>query len=210
VLPALVERTGDAGVRAWSAGCSTGQEAYSLAAVLADVAGERALAEGRIRVYGTDVSQAAIRTARTGLYEDHLDPAVAAMPWARWLRVEGGRIQVDPRLRRALVFGTHDLLVHPPLGRLDIVLCRNTLMYFTHDAQLRVLAKLHFSLRDQGVLFSSRVDLPHLSRLFDVVSLHHRVVQRGGRVSRADAVRLASMHDGGAEASSEDWSSQEP
>lgn len=157
VLPTvLARRRPDAHLRAWSAGCATGEEAYTLAMLLAEAAGPDALAAGRVTVFATDVSERVVERGRTGRYRAEWLAGVPADYRDRYFRADGDHLVVRPALRRAVVFARHDLLRDPPLGRLDLVVCRNTLIYFTPAAQTGVLAGLYLALAPDGVLFTGR------------------------------------------------------
>ena len=152
VMPGLVAaHPDDLPLRVWVAGCSSGEETYSLAMLLLEriEAGGRPL---RLQVFASDVDPDAIATARDGTY-----PAAVAqtMPPARlarfFVREETGW-RAGPELRAAIVFTIHDVLADPPFSRLDMVSCRNLLIYLRPEAQLRVLDAFHFALRDGGIL----------------------------------------------------------
>jgi two-component system CheB/CheR fusion protein len=191
VIPRLVESGRP--IRAWSAGCATGEEAYTLAMLLAEAAGRPAVTADRVRVYATDVSEAAVAHGRAGWY-----PADAVLPIApdlaaRYFRPHGDGYVVCPELRRCVVFARHDLLTDPPLGRLDLVACRNTLMYFTPDAQVRALARLYFALAQGGYLLTGAAERAQVScDFFATASCEHNLYRRVGRQGQAEA--LAVLH----------------
>jgi two-component system, chemotaxis family, CheB/CheR fusion protein len=150
---------GGGAVRGWSAGCATGEEAYSLAIVLAELMGPEAYRQ-RVVIFATDVSAAAVATARAGRFSAR---RMETMPlWLRdaYFQRDGGDWAVRPGLRAKVVFGVHDLLRDPPIGRLDVITCRNTLIYFTRDAQVRALARLYLGLREDGLLFAGQSENP--------------------------------------------------
>lgn len=141
--------SGDA--RAWVAGCSTGQEAYSVAMVLLEALEARGERRG-VRIFATDVRPSALRIARRGWY-----PAAAAQELgperlARFFVPEDGGFRVSARLRDAVIFGQHDLLRDPPYAKLDLVSCRNLLMYLDRETQGEVLQRFHFGLQARGTL----------------------------------------------------------
>lgn len=159
-LPALLadKRPGD-GVRAWSAGCATGEEAYTLAMVLLEVAAEAGF-RGPTRVYGTDVSERAVERARAGRFSGERLAALPAPLRDRHFARHGDDWRPSMPLRRSIVFAGHDLLRDPPLGRVDVLVCRNTLMYFTPEAQAQVLARLYLGLEPGGILFTGNAENP--------------------------------------------------
>jgi two-component system CheB/CheR fusion protein len=185
VVPGLAESGRP--LRAWSAGCATGEEAYTLAIVLAEAAG--AADADRVRVYATDVSAAAVAAARTGRYTaDDVRPIPPDL-LARYLRPQGAGYVVSPELRRCVVFARHDLLTDPPLGRLRLVACRNTLMYFTPAAQVRTLARLYVALSPGGYLFTGSAERAQVwCDFFATESGPHNLYRRVGRERQADAL----------------------
>lgn len=149
----LRERSAVDGLRIWSAGCASGEEAYSLA-MLAHVAAETVGFRGDIKVFATDVHKGALTIASTGSYPRE---ALESLPEAyrdRFLRCEAdGRCRIEPFLRRSVVFAHHNLLADPPFTRIDLAVCRNLLIYLRPEAQNRALSALYFSLNPDGILF---------------------------------------------------------
>lgn len=152
VLPALIAEARNRGeLRIWSAGCATGEEAYSVAMLVADLLGDD-LESLPVRIFATDVSPDAVEFARRGLYPA---TAVAALPKEvvdrHFVRVDSG-YEVRKAIRSLIIFGEHDLARRAPFPRIDLVLCRNVLIYFTTDLQRRALQLFAFSLRLGGYL----------------------------------------------------------
>ena len=159
VLPRLLEPKGRHGlVRIWCAGVASGQEACSVAMALAEAMGMDEAAE-RVKIYGTDVDEEALSQARLASYSarelDDLDPGLRR----RYFEPVNGRFALRLPLRRALIFGRNDLVQDAPISRLDLLVCRNTLMYFNAETQARMLERFHFSLNDSGVLFLGRAEM---------------------------------------------------
>ncbi len=175
VVPSLVAGKGpqDA-VRVWSAGCASGEEAYSLAMVLAEALGP-GFAE-RAKIYATDADEDALVAARSGVYGPAALENVPEELRDKYFEQtgEGFRFKNDPR--RALIFGRHDITRDAPISHLDLLVCRNTLMYFNAEAQSKILERFHFALLETGYLFLGRAEmlLTHAD-LFRPVSLGHRV-----------------------------------
>jgi two-component system CheB/CheR fusion protein len=140
-------------VRVWVAGCATGEEVYSVAILLDEVRHERRWT-GRIRLFATDIQQEALKRASAGIYPAE---SLAAMPRARVERhftpEPGGKFRVAERLREMVVFATHNLISDAPFTQLDLICCRNVLIYFQPPTQSRVLGLFHFGLRTGGLLF---------------------------------------------------------
>ena len=154
VLPELF-KTSDAedGLRVWSAGCATGEEAYSLAILLSEQA-QKYKYKKPITLFATDVHRTSIDFAAQGLYEANRLKNVSAERLEQFFRPEGeGSYRVVPTLRKMIVFAPHNLIKDPPFTRLDLVCCRNLLIYLRPDMQDKVLSLFHFALRRGGVLF---------------------------------------------------------
>jgi two-component system, chemotaxis family, CheB/CheR fusion protein len=154
VLPHL--RAEGRQIRVWSAGCSTGEEAYTLAVLLASVLGDERYQES-VKIYATDADDDALRQARAARFplRSLVDAFGEDRAEACFERNDVG-YALRPDLRRAIVFGRHDLVQDPPISRVDLLVCRNTLMYFNADVQRKVLANFHFALNDDGCLFLGR------------------------------------------------------
>src|SRR5204862_5567828 len=181
-------------LRLWSAGCASGEEPYSIAMLLIRALGEEKVRE-HVKIYATDIDEEALTEARHGTY-----PAKAVQDVPRDL-LERCFERTDQHyafrrdLRRAVIFGRNDLVQDAPISRIDLLLCRNTLMYFTAETQSRILARFNFALRPHGHLFlgKSEMLLTHAD-LFTPVNLKHRVFSKVVRPTLRE--RLAFMADG--------------
>ncbi|SJZ66209.1 two-component system, chemotaxis family, CheB/CheR fusion protein [Trichlorobacter thiogenes] len=163
-------RSASDGFRVWSAGCATGEEAYSLAVLLHSIAQEVGFS-GDLKVFATDVHKGALEIASRGAYCEDL---IAGMPTPfleRYFRAEEeGCYRIDPQIRRMLVFAHHNLLSDPPFTRIDLAVCRNMLIYLQPDAQQRVLTALQFSLVPGGLLLLGPSEgVSHLPNAFSSV-----------------------------------------
>ena len=156
VVPTLVRR--DDEVRIWSAGCSSGEEAYSLAILFAEQMGIEAFIE-RVKIYATDIDDDALATARRGVYSHRLLEAVPEALREKYFEPNGGGMAFRPELRRRVIFGRLDLITDAPISRLDMLCCRNTLMYFNAETQTQILSRLHFALRDSGAIFLGKAEM---------------------------------------------------
>jgi two-component system CheB/CheR fusion protein len=197
VVPDLTTaRSAQDEIRVWSAGCSSGEEAYSLAILFAEVLGIDECIR-RLKIYGTDVDEEALREARAGVYSAKALDALSPQLRERYFEENGGRFAFRPDLRRRVIFGRHDITRDAPISRLDLLVCRNTLMYFNAEAQSQIVERFHFALRPGGHLFLGKAEmlLSETDR-FDVESIRHRVFQRrageagtpqGGTPLRLDA-----------------------
>ncbi len=171
--------------RIWSAGCATGEEAYTLA-MLAMEAAALVGFTGQCKVFATDLQQKNLDVAARGVYGPE---TMARLPEAlrqRWLAVDGeGNRRVVPELRRNVVFARHNLLVDPPFTRIDLVVCRNLLIYLKPTAQLQVLSQLHFALKPRGLLLlgSSETVGGLEGSEFEAIERAWRVYRKQGEVS---------------------------
>jgi two-component system, chemotaxis family, CheB/CheR fusion protein len=163
LIPSVLEAVdGDASIRVWSAGCATGQEPYSLALLFAEQLGVDAMRQ-RVKIYGTDIDEAALEIARRAEYSDRQVESVPYDLRERYFerRTTQGqeRYTLSPELRRCVIFGRHNLVSDAPISRVDLLLCRNTLMYFNSVFQQEVVNRLHFSLRPHGYLVLGKVEM---------------------------------------------------
>lgn len=138
-------------VRVWVPGCSTGEEAYSIAMVLLEYLGDRA-GGTPVQIFGTDISEASIETARVGVYVESALAEVSAERLRRFfVQVEGGR-QIARSIREMCVFARQDVARDPPFSRLDLISCRNLLIYMGPVLQQKVMGNFHYALRPTGFL----------------------------------------------------------
>jgi two-component system CheB/CheR fusion protein len=153
VLPELSASARERGdeLRMWSAGCATGEEAYSLAMLVAEALGDD-LADARVRIFATDIDSKALAFARQGLYPAAALKRLSSARRDRFFAQLEGGYEVRKPLRRLMVFGQHDLAQRSPFPRIDLILCRNVLIYFAPELQRRALQLFAFSLRDGGRL----------------------------------------------------------
>jgi two-component system CheB/CheR fusion protein len=146
-------------LRIWVVGCSTGEEAYSLAILMREaiLAARRDI---KLQVFASDIDAQAIAVAREGLYSLSIKDEIPADRLARNFVREDGGYRVTPALRGAVVFTVQDVLNDPPLSRMDMVSCRNLLIYLKPDAQAKVIGLFHFALRENGVLMLGMAETP--------------------------------------------------
>jgi two-component system CheB/CheR fusion protein len=182
VLPELVaeaRRRGDE-LRIWSAGCATGEEAYSLAMLIAEEVGENG-DDINVRIFATDLDAAAVNFARQGIYPERALAAVPPSMVERFFISHNGDFEVRKTIRSLLVFGEHDLGQRAPFPRIDLVLCRNVLIYFTAALQRRALQLFAFSLRPNGYLVLGKSEsISPLADYFSVDQSRLKVFRRAG------------------------------
>lgn len=181
VIPDIIRaHAPDRPIRIWIAGCSTGEEAYSLAMLFREqiVAAKLSI---KLQIFASDVDQDAIAVAREGLYPDTIEAEVSNERIARFFSKEDHSYRISPDLRAAVVFTVQDVLTDPPFSRLDFVSCRNLLIYLRPEAQTKVLALFHFALEPGGILLLGTSEtVGTLDSQFAVVSKAERIYQRTG------------------------------
>jgi len=195
-LPALIaNRPPDAAIRVWTAGCASGQEAYTIAIALAEIIGADAVRQ-RVKIYATDVDDEALAEARQGSYDERAVADIPAHLLESYFDRVNERYVFRKDLRRAVIFGRNDLVQDAPISRVDLLVCRNTLMYFNSETQARILKRFHFALDDQGLLFLGKAEmLLSQSAMFAPVDLRRRVFRK---VSRPGLAGQAVFGDAGA------------
>jgi len=173
-------------VRVWVAGASTGEEAYSLAMVVLEHL-ERAGKHCPVQIFATDASEDALAVARMGIYPAGIAAQVSAARLHRYfVEIDEGRhFQVSSELRGHVVFGLQNLFSDPPFSGVDLVVCRNVLIYLEPEVQKRVVLLLHFALKPDGFLFMGSAETPGMrDDLFSAVSKSSRIYRRVGTTPR--------------------------
>src|SRR4051812_1313720 len=196
VLPELLAvKPPDEPVRVWSAGCASGQEAYTVAMVLAEILGPEAYLE-RVKIYATDIDEAALATARLGTYSHKEVETVPDELRKRYFEPGDQRVAFRKDLRRAVIFGRNNLVQDAPISRLDLLVCRNTLMYFTAETQSQILRHFHFALRDHGPLMLGKSEMMISHRdFFEPADLKRRIFRRVARPPSLQS-RIAGLASG--------------
>jgi two-component system CheB/CheR fusion protein len=177
-------------IRAWSAGCATGEEAYSIAMILAEELGMDEFHE-RVKIYATDVDEEALDTARHAAYIDRQVEGLPPELLTKYFDRLDGLYFFRKDLRRQVIFGRHDLINDAPISRIDLLTCRNTLMYLNAETQAKVLARLHFALNDGGFLLLGRAEtmMAH-GQTFVPVDLKRRLSRKSSRGALRDRLAL--------------------
>jgi len=153
VIPSLVEHfAADGEIRVWSVGCATGEEPYSLAILLREALTTRKMTN-RVKIFATDIHPTSISSAMAGIYSAESIAALSAERRDRYFTPFGEGYRVNADLRSMVTFVNHNLLRDPPFTKIDLVVCRNLLIYLQPSAQKRALSIFHFSLKEQGILF---------------------------------------------------------
>ena len=195
ILPKLIARARerDRVLRFWAAGCATGEEPYSLAMLLTDLLGAE-LSEWSVKIFATDLDEAAINFARRGLYSENLLKGVPAEYWDRFFEHADHGYRISKTLRQMVIFGQQDLSRSAPFPRIDLVLCRNVLIYFTPELQEYVLNQFAFSLNPGGYLFLGKAETVRpIQSYYEMVNKHWKVYRCTG--SALPATRRQSLGD---------------
>ena len=164
-------------IRVWSVGCATGEEAYSLAILLAEEASRRNT-NLRPQIFASDLHDASLRQAREGFYPGEIEADVGQERLKRFFRKEDGGYRIREEIRELVVFAPHDLLSDPPFSRLDLILCRNVLIYLQRDVQQDVMGLFHYALRPDGFLAIGSSETIDPSGLFRQAPEKHPIYQR--------------------------------
>jgi two-component system CheB/CheR fusion protein len=175
-IPAiLASKAPEDPVRIWSAGCASGEEAYTLAILMAEALGADGFRQ-RVKIYATDVDEDALAQARRAVYTPGHIEAVPAALLEKYFEHADGNYTLTKDIRRAVTFGRHDLVQDAPISRVDFLACRNTLMYFNAEAQARIAARFHFALQRGGCLLLGKAEmLFNYTTTFVAVDLKRRV-----------------------------------
>jgi two-component system CheB/CheR fusion protein len=165
-------------IRVWVAGCATGEEAYSVAMLLHEQmeAQHKNLA---LQVFASDLDESAIKIARCALYPEGIAADVGPARLKRFFSAENGHYRVAKRVRESVVCAPQNLLSDPPFSKLDLITCRNAMMYFEADVQRRLIELFHFALRENGCLFLGKSEsLSGTAKLFEPISKEWRIFRR--------------------------------
>jgi len=199
IVPQILSRVrADGAIRVWSTGCASGEETYTLAMVLADQLGIEQFRR-RVKIYGSDVDEDALLEARHATYTTQQVQDIPPEFLSRYFERVDDRYLFNKDLRRSIIFGRHDLVQDAPISRVDLLVCRNTVMYFTRETQGKVLRRFHFALRNGGFLFMGRAELllTH-AELFTPVELKWRVFGKTVSQNLRDALPPTEPQESGA------------
>jgi two-component system CheB/CheR fusion protein len=179
VFPSLTEgRSAKNPIRIWVPGCATGEEVYSIAMTLVEYLGERHMPEA-IQIFGTDLSETAIEKARAGVYLDNIAQEVSSQRLARFFVKQDDHYRIAKSIRDLCIFARQDVTRDPPFSRLDLVSCRNLLIYLDTIAQRRVMQVFHYALHPQGYLMLGPSEsVGQAADLFELTDKHLRIYIR--------------------------------
>src|SRR5881409_72890 len=187
VFPSIIkQRPADAPIRVWAPECATGEEAYSLAIELLECLGDEA-ATVPIQLFGTDVSETSIATARAGVYPENIELDVPAARLRRFFVKLDGQYQVRKAVRELCVFAKHNVATDPPFSKMDLIVCRNVLIYLEAELQRRMSSIFHYALKTPGFLMLGVSEtVGPLSDLFSVVDKKYKVYAKRPTARRFD------------------------
>ena len=201
IIPRLLVEKDDAPLRVWSAGCASGEEAHTVAMLLADALGEEAFRR-RVKIYATDVDEEALAEAREATYTAKQLEKVPPGFRERFFQKSNHGFAVNNDLRRSIIFGRNDLHSDPPISRVDLLVSRNTLMYFAPELQQRILANFYFALNHGGFLVVGKAEALQSGRnFFAPYNLRRRIFVRDGaaesnfRISRVPLRERPEHHE---------------
>jgi two-component system CheB/CheR fusion protein len=173
----LASKPAGAAIRVWATGCSSGEEAYSLAILLREQM-DAMKQVFKLQVFATDIDRRAIDVARAGLYSASIAADVSPERLGRFFTPEEGSYRIQKSIRDVMVFSEHDLIKDPPFSRLDLISCRNLLIYMSPDLQRRLIPIFHYALNASGVLFlGSSESIGDSSDLFGVLDRKAKLYQ---------------------------------
>jgi two-component system CheB/CheR fusion protein len=195
-LPALIAARPTGGVvRAWVAGCSTGEEAYTLAMVFTEALKQAKSADAiSLQIYATDLDKDAINKARQGLFPLNISADVSAARLAQFFNKEENGYRVNKHIRSMVIFAPQNLIMDPPFTKLDVLCCRNLLIYLTPALQKKLFPLFHHCLNPRGALFlGSAESVGGFSQLFTPLALKERIFQRSESVQPGNQLDFPSV-----------------
>jgi len=197
IIPDVVRNHSvDQPLRIWIAGCSTGEETYSLAMLFREQI-TAAKKEIKLQIFASDIDSEAVATAREGLYPETIATEVSPARLARFFSKDDHGYRILPELRATIVFAVQDVLADPPFSRLDFISCRNLLIYLRPEAQEKVISFFHFALREGGILLLGSAEAISGSKgRFGIISKAERIFRHIGRAYPGEVGFLAGGGEG--------------
>jgi len=195
IIPKIIaSKQPDEPIRVWSAGCASGEEIYSSLILLAEALGIESCLK-RVRCFATDVDQAAIWQARQGTYSARDIMGIPPVLLEKYFQHTEEGYVFHPQLRRTIIFVHHDLAKDAPMSKIDLLMCRNVLIYFNPEAQASILVRFRFALKNTSFLFLGKTESVISRReIFTPVSWKHRVYAKGLNLELEDYLSLINRH----------------
>jgi two-component system, chemotaxis family, CheB/CheR fusion protein len=180
----LANRSPEAPIRIWTPACASGEETYSVAIALLEFLGDRAT-QTPIQLFGTDVSETSIAKARAGVYPENIQGDVSPERLRRFFTKADGNYRISKSIRDMCIFAQHNLLSDPPFSQMDIICCRNLLIYLEPVLQSKVISLFHYSARPNGFLIlGSSEGVGAVGNLFSTVERTHKIFAKKGSTAR--------------------------
>jgi two-component system CheB/CheR fusion protein len=174
----ILNRQNNQPIRVWIPGCSTGEEVYSIAILLQEQMGLHEK-EFEVQIFATDIDDQSLSKARLGIYSDNIVSNISAARLHRFFKKEGNAYQISQRIREMVVFAVQSIIKDPPFSRLDLISCRNLLIYLRPELQRRVIPLFHYALIPNGFLFLGTSEtLGEFSTYFTVIDRKAKLFQR--------------------------------
>jgi len=179
IIPQIIKDKIDGDtIRIWVAGCSTGEEAYSLAILFSDAISKQAKSL-KLQIFASDLDERAINTARQGIYPETICTDVSPKRLRRYFTADSNTYRINKDIRDKVIFSEHNLIKDPPFSKQDMVSCRNLLIYLNIEAQKKVFAIFHYALNPEGILFlGSSESLGEYANLFEVIDRKQKLFKR--------------------------------
>ncbi|MDO6563671.1 chemotaxis protein CheB [Amphritea sp. 1_MG-2023] len=174
-LTSYIRKKKDKTLRIWSVGCSTGEEPYTLAMMVSDILGKN-LKDYKIQIFATDIDKRAIDYARNGIYPEVAIKNLPRNMQSSYLSVNGDQFEVSKAIKSLVIFSVHDINNDPPFLRLDLITCRNLMIYFTVELQRQLLPTFHYALNDNALLMLGQ------SESIGVFQEHYRPLTKTGKL----------------------------
>ncbi|ACF43890.1 chemotaxis protein CheB [Pelodictyon phaeoclathratiforme] len=186
----LASRPSGGIIRAWVAGCSTGEEAYSLAIVFREVlATTKHPGNFKLQIFATDLDKNAIEKARTGIYPSNITADVSAERISQYFEKDDRGYRITRAIRETIVFAPHNVIMDPPFSKVDILVCRNLLIYMEQELQKKLIPLFHYSLNPGGILFlGSAETIGYCGQLFQTLDSKARLFRHMHQAERAEYV----------------------
>ncbi|WP_121061793.1 chemotaxis protein CheB [Chachezhania antarctica] len=185
----LVKDRGEEKIRVWVPGCASGEEVYSIAILICEAMGGPGQVDGaRVQIFATDIDEAALGRARAGVYPLSAQADIPEAYLSHYFSISDSAVSVSPELRKLVLFSKHNVFQDPPFVDIDIISIRNTLIYFDTSLQERVLGRLHYALRSEGLMFLGMSEnLGSIEPFFEAVSDRARVFRQNTRTRFASS-----------------------
>jgi two-component system, chemotaxis family, CheB/CheR fusion protein len=191
IIPQILSHKKNADpIRVWSAGCASGEEPYTIAILLAEALGIERFRE-RVKIYASDVDEDALSRARQATYSKRDVAEIPADLLEKYFDHKDTHYAFNKELRRSVIFGRHDLIQDAPISRIDLLTCRNALMYFNSEAQARILGRFHFALNENGFMLLGKAEMLFTHGiLFTPFDVKRRIFVKVPRITMRDRLRL--------------------